>query len=645
MSNIDFLAKDLAKTLLDAQSKKPTSYDTQAEVRRVEGDTAWVHIPGGVDETPVQLTTNAKKGDVVQVRVSGGRAWLYGNKTAPPTDDTTAKKAEKKATYAEEASIEALDATERIDARVSASEVRMVEVERDISGLEVRVDVAERDITAVEGDISSLGTRVGTAEGKITTVEGDIDSLETRVGTAEVDISVVEGDITTLQGRVVDAEEDIDDTLKGLALAQNVIGTLAWITAHSTVTNDTTPVSGKAYYIKNQDGTFTLVTDTTGKNPHTEGWYEMDEAITNYIAAHLAMTNDGLVVTKDNSKWKVLVKNNGIDIIDSTSGLNRVVASYGSGISFDSSRPFTIGNNNTYITFDPANGGTITIGGGSSVVIGTNKTLDQVLTDLDVSVEQTSSGADITINGDTVSISNGATGVTGATGATGATGDTAEWFYGTDLTHTSGTETLTVSGAVVGSMYLNPDTSLVYKCTNISGSTMTWTYAGDLTTGVIDNIQPTLDEINDTLESHSEIISETSDIVQEINNGFVRWDSTNNRMIQITNPDGTKEITTDFLSGWMQFGLDANDKPTLSLGDNSNMTVNLQPDKLSFCESGIEVAYISNQRLYITQSVVLQQMDVGEKIASGGLGQWSWAVHDTEVNGVTKNNMYLKWLG
>ena len=74
-------------------------------------------------------------------------------------------------------------------------------------------------------------------------------------------------------------------------------------------------------------------------------------------------------------------------------------------------------------------------------------------------------------------------------GNKGSTGDTAEWFYGTELTHESGTATATISGAVIGSMYLNTETSLVYKCTDISNGTMTWTYAGDLTTGVINNIE------------------------------------------------------------------------------------------------------------------------------------------------------------
>lgn len=112
MSTTDILIKNLAKTLTDVPEKRTKAYDTQAEVRRIEGNIAWVHIPGGVDETPVQLTTSAKKGDVVQVRVSGGRAWLYGNATSPPTDDTKAIQADTRAGEAMFTAIDALSSSE-----------------------------------------------------------------------------------------------------------------------------------------------------------------------------------------------------------------------------------------------------------------------------------------------------------------------------------------------------------------------------------------------------------------------------------------------------------------------------------------------------------------------------------------------------
>ena len=82
-------------------------YDTQATVTKVEGDIAWVHIPGGVSETPVQRSIDAKVGDTVTLRVSGGSAWITGNLSSPPTDDTAANDAKE---HAKEAKVTAVRA-------------------------------------------------------------------------------------------------------------------------------------------------------------------------------------------------------------------------------------------------------------------------------------------------------------------------------------------------------------------------------------------------------------------------------------------------------------------------------------------------------------------------------------------------------
>lgn len=89
----DKTLKQLVESIKASGRPKTSAYDTTATVTRVEGQTAWVHIPGGVRETPVKLTINAQAGDTVQVRVSGGRAFMVGNATAPPTDDRVANKA------------------------------------------------------------------------------------------------------------------------------------------------------------------------------------------------------------------------------------------------------------------------------------------------------------------------------------------------------------------------------------------------------------------------------------------------------------------------------------------------------------------------------------------------------------------------
>ena len=89
--------RELARKFEEALEAKlkPTGYDTDAVVKRVENGKAWVHIPGGAPETPVDITMAAEVGDTVKVRCAGGKAYLLGNKTEPPTGDKAAKEAQR----------------------------------------------------------------------------------------------------------------------------------------------------------------------------------------------------------------------------------------------------------------------------------------------------------------------------------------------------------------------------------------------------------------------------------------------------------------------------------------------------------------------------------------------------------------------
>lgn len=105
------IQKDLVEAL-GTSKPKTSGYDTEATVIRIEGQTAWVHIPGGIDETPVAMTINSKRGDKVRVRVSGGTAWLIGNDSAPPTDDRKAIEAAAKADDAQKVADSAKEGAE-----------------------------------------------------------------------------------------------------------------------------------------------------------------------------------------------------------------------------------------------------------------------------------------------------------------------------------------------------------------------------------------------------------------------------------------------------------------------------------------------------------------------------------------------------
>ena len=94
----------------------------------------------------------------------------------------------------------------------------------------------------------------------------------------------------------------------------------------------------------------------------------------------------------------------------------------------------------------------------------------------------TKTGTSGTVDTYTITCTDGTTSTFSVTN--GTNGTSAEWFYGTALTHTSGAATAAISGAKVGDMYLNTATSNVYKCVAAN----TWTYAGNIADGVIDNI-------------------------------------------------------------------------------------------------------------------------------------------------------------
>lgn len=114
---MDAIVSDLKEAITNAGAKDTKPYDTAAVVQRIDEEQgiAWVKIPGGVDETPVKRTIACSAGDTVQVRVSGGKAFIQGNASAPPTDDRTAIQAKSVATTAQSTAQQAQETAEGVE--------------------------------------------------------------------------------------------------------------------------------------------------------------------------------------------------------------------------------------------------------------------------------------------------------------------------------------------------------------------------------------------------------------------------------------------------------------------------------------------------------------------------------------------------
>lgn len=341
------VASDLYKALSESDDRKVKPYDTKAEVLRTEGNIVWVKIPGGVDETPVQKTNNANDGDQVMVRISGGRAWLLGNETSPATDNTVANaatqlaegagdlaktaadsaieaqqnaqiaynyanqandaaiRAQNEATQAQQGAYEASVAAETANAKAEAAQSSAESAQSSADNAQLAAmnaataalnaqnaanDALEDAVTANDNALSAQASAL-TAQGMATAAQSAADTAQ--------------ADATTAYNAAVTANTAASGAIESLGIVEDVLGVLNWVSEHGTykLTQDTTVVPSKYYFSRSGGGTsadpytYSIVTPAAGANPNALGYFELDsvdEAVSNYIATHVALSAEGL---------------------------------------------------------------------------------------------------------------------------------------------------------------------------------------------------------------------------------------------------------------------------------------------------------------------------------------------------------------
>lgn len=280
-SKTNELVRNLTEAIVNTGKKKTSPYDTSATVNKVEGGKAYVHIPGGVDETPADLTINANPGDTVQVRVAGGRAFLIGNRTSPPTDDATAIRASKRAVEAYEQAVDAqksaLDAADAAEAAQESAD----------QAAEAAADAQESADTAHTAAVNA---------------QADADSA---------------------QSGATSALNSANNALTQLSIVEDVAGTLNWIREHGAyvATTDTTVNPDTIYFEMEGEDYVPIANPDPSANPASEGWYILDvtDSQSEYIMAHLAVTSAGLWVLPS-GQWvgHSIVDSDGNIIVDSS---------------------------------------------------------------------------------------------------------------------------------------------------------------------------------------------------------------------------------------------------------------------------------------------------------------------------------------
>lgn len=331
----------LAMTMANDSRRERRSTEHQAIVLRVDqSGTYWVRIPGGADETPIRTTTvEAHAGDVVAVTISNGSARMHGNVTSPTATTRTVSTV---SGVANEALQEAVDASIAAESAIGSAKVA-----------KEAADAAQASATEAAGSARDALSSATRANGYAT------------------------------------------DALVQLSVVESVVETLSWVSEHGTYTptQDSRVDETKAYFVL-VDGVYELV-----QNPVDDGlstYYELsiDEAMSNYVATHLALTDEGLWVvptvayayriTEDTelvdgkvyytlvdgqyepvaspqaadiasyyeyvqvNGYRLLVSNDSVTIVDPN---GRNVSTFGESISFSSEREQRIGGTDAYVAW------------------------------------------------------------------------------------------------------------------------------------------------------------------------------------------------------------------------------------------------------------------------------------------------------
>lgn len=361
-----------------------------AEVTKANGGDVWVRLAGAKTDTPVRrVLKSVSVGDTVRVTISGGRATIIGNSTSPAVGS------------------EVVDATVAPVSK-QAEKNRQMALEAKIAA-----NSAVSDAGIARAAASSAQTDAQIARDSADSAVADAATAKASAQVAQDAAGVAQQEAEAASESAAQANTAANDALAQLGVVQDVTGTLAWVTEHGTYekTKDTSVQDGKAYFVRTGSEPYTYVAVSDPKDADIANYYELsiDEALSQYVSSHLALTDAGLYVTKDASGYRVLLANDGMSVVDPQ---GHTVAKYGEGTTFASDRDWYVGSAKAFVFYD-ASEGTLQIGG-SDVTIGGKAPAD-LLTSLDVSVTQTSTGADITVNGDTVSITNGQDGTDGTT--------------------------------------------------------------------------------------------------------------------------------------------------------------------------------------------------------------------------------------
>lgn len=266
----DIAVQDFIKAIREEPVDTNKTYN--ATVSRVDNEgVVWVNLYGSDKETPTSsVSSEVKRGDNVNVNWRNNKLYIEGNYSNPSAGVVRVEKVEE-------------------TAKTALSDAEKAHIAADVAWKE-----AERAHEAADQ-----------AENYAEIAHTQAEDATTAASGAQYSLSEVE--------RVVDV--------------------LNWIAEHGdyAVTDDTEVVVGK-FYFELVDGSYVNVTPDEDADPHALGLYELvsvDESISNYVASHVSLDDDGLVIQTDGVKTKVRISGAGVLL---TNEIGNTIATFSESI-------------------------------------------------------------------------------------------------------------------------------------------------------------------------------------------------------------------------------------------------------------------------------------------------------------------------
>ena len=327
----DFLAEMMRG---DGARKDASCYGTV----RATGEMPEVLLDGASETIPCWKTSDAHYNDRVLVQLNtDGRPVIVGNFTTPSVND---------AEYAEVKNI-ANEADALLDT------IAGIEQEADKT-LEAIIE----DSVAASKLLEGVEDVAEAADKTLAEIIQDAEAAGTSAAQAEASAAIALDQASAASASAIEANANAVAALTSLSTVEDVVGTLNWISEHGTfaktrdvqgqtgkhyfsrsgsgttadpyrysdatslfpsyeLTSDATPETGKPYFVV-EDGQYVQADVSEGfeqgvdyyENALYEFTGQLDETVQNYLASHLAMTDEGLWVTKDGQGCHLLIANN-----------------------------------------------------------------------------------------------------------------------------------------------------------------------------------------------------------------------------------------------------------------------------------------------------------------------------------------------